>query len=227
MAYDGTHGLFASSLIFIEPYGSIVKETSTLGEVADLREHFQNRLPAPHAQTAVLALDTILDSAKIREWIHGVRHEVFNQMWVAGVRDRASFQELRLREYFLDKVLATRASKHGFRIRNDGRPHNLFTASNYFFVSKLAKGWFFIDWTGSNLSSGGDRAPHSVRGHALQVAYLAENVPNLVELIKYTGRTIDRYSVWSFLFDNAANTQTPFWSGFWVTSFSDYLGIRY
>jgi hypothetical protein len=59
------------------------------------------------------------------------------------------------------------------------------------------------------------------------MAYAAENVPHFVDLMKYTGKTVDRDGVWQLMFDNTDSIHTPFWGGFWFSTFSDFLGIRY
>ena len=210
-------------------YGSILTGRALVdGSLNVLQEHIEAEIPDPYAIIALQTMQSFLDYDKVTAWIKSIREEVLKDMWNDGLRKIKYLKNHNIREYYLDRVLARRVQKQGFKIKSNGFPYSLITSNPYSFHYALAKGHFFIDWTGANLksASGADFKNHSARGHSLALAYAAEQVDDFILLSRYIGRTFDSRGLWGQMFDNALSTTTPFWGGYWVYSFQEYLGIE-
>jgi hypothetical protein len=212
--------------IILGTFGSVLSSNVMAGNRGSLNAHFRTRLPIKYQDIAIATLEKFYDAKRVVEWVISIRRETLNLMWEAGFRSREHLQEPVLTELYLDRVLARRAAIAGFHIRRNGQPHRLLSFGHYTFVTHLALGHFFVDWTGTGLLAAGSSSAHYARGHSLAMAYAGEVVPNFVELIKYIGRTQDWQGTWGYLFDNGSSTETPLWTGFWVQSLKDILNIR-
>lgn len=196
--------------------------------IADLIQHYEEFVEEPYSELAIKTFKALLQYHKVLNWIKQVNEEALKEMWKEGLRKENHVRTPTIRSHYLDKVLARRAAAKGFKIKPDGMPYEMTTINPYSFHYTLARGRFFVDWSGEVLGSTDVEAInriHGARGHTLAMAYLADHVPDFVELVKYIGRTQDRKGIWGQMFDNALSTNTPFWGGFWVINFSKYLYI--
>lgn len=208
--------------------GSPFRANGGKGSIADLENYLKKEVPAPYSDIALKSRYALTDLFQILNWLKGINAEVLQEMWTDGFRKKEHIYDHRLREYYLDRVLARHAHAKGFKIKSDGLPYGIKTYNPYTFNTGLAAGHFFIDWSGTDLNLDGpsDYRKHYARGHTIVLAYLADHVENLVSLSQFIGRTNDSLGIWSLLFDNALSTKTPFWGGFWVYHFSRYLSIK-
>ncbi len=173
-------------------------------------------------------IDEMTNQSKVRSWMIRLNEEVVRTMWEDNIRGIEPYLSPRVREMYLDIALSTRAVRYGFKIQENDLPFGVYTFSERaFFKNMLAEGRLFLDWSGLRLSNTATGERHGVRGHALAMTFLAENVPGFVELIKYIGRTKDQNHIWKYLFDNASVYRTPFYNTYWLDVFSEYLGIEY
>lgn len=214
-------GDWTPSIATFPPNGFSNKEPVT-GPIAILENHLKKQVSAPYSEIAVQTLHAFLNREQVVHWIQKINTEALKAMWDDGLRSKEQINNQFVRALYLDKILARHAKAKGFQINND-LPYDLVTYNIFNFNHYLAQARLFIDWT--TLNSHETQFPHLSRGHAIAMAYAADHVLNFVELIKYAGRTYDRQGTWGQLFDNGLSPKTPFWSGFWVMQFQNYLNI--
>lgn len=196
--------------------------------LSDLIQYYEQSLEKPYSDIAVKTLKALLNYNQVMDWVKQVNEEVLREMWKEGLKKESHIKNLVIRAHYLDQILAKRAISKGFKAKSDGMPYEMTSVNSYSFHYTLARGRFFVDWVGEDIGSTDEEAKnklHGARGHTLAMAYLADHVPDFVELVKYIGRTQDRKGIWGQMFDNALSTSTPFWGGFWVINFSKYLYI--
>lgn len=208
-------------------YGSVYSVERQEFSRDEFRSHFSENVPQRYRTRAEEAFDRMLDTEAILNWVEALRIEVLNRMWDDGLRDKAQYANPYLTAEYLDRVLAMRAKRFGFSISPFKKPWAVHTFSQIFFSATLARGRVFIDWTGANLGSNVVQSGHGARGHLLQMMYLAEHIDGLPGLIQFIGVTNDYHGIWAYLFDNAENTETSFWTGFWMDAFASYLNIPF
>jgi len=208
--------------------GASMKSEVIRGSLDILDNHILTKVPAPYSEIAMKTKQALINLPQILKWLKSVNEEALRVMWSDGLRKKEYLYNHRLREYYLDKVLARRAHVKGFKIEEDGLPKNLVTYNFYAFNRTLAAGDFFVDWTGAILESDAktDSSNHFLRGHSIVMAYLADHVEYFVSLTQFIGQTSDHHGIWGQMFDNVKSTNTPFWGGFWVFQFRQYLGIK-
>lgn len=227
---DVTKEIWVPKSMSFPKYGAPVtfaKAPGLSGPISILQHHLKTEVPKPYSDIALKTMEAFLNYPQVIDWMKTIREEALQEMWDAGLRGQIHLESHAVREYYLDLVLARRAKAKGFKVKSNGLPHNMITFSTYAFQASLALGHLFIDWTGTAASSSADDSDHFARGHLLAMAYAADHVPNFVDLTKYIGRTNDYRGIWGQMFDNVYSTDTPFWGGFWVSQFKDYLGIHY
>jgi hypothetical protein len=177
-----------------------------------------------NAKFASKILDYVLHGAEVQPWIHGLKKQLINEMWKNGIQIK-DMSNPKVREYFLDRVLARRAQAVGFSIAQSGMPFNLVTLNKKNFFRYLAHKRVFVDWAGAGLSNG--NSFHYSRGHLLQMVYLAEHIPGFDNFIQHIGETQDAERIWHLLLDNARQGNTVYSGGWWVKVFGHFLGTRY
>lgn len=208
-------------------YGSILIGKTEAYSEDEFRNHFSENIPEAYRSIGVNAFDEMLNHGQIQEWVSDLRSSVLKHMWDDGVRRKAQYSNPYLTAEYLDFELARRAKNQGFSINSSGKPWGLYTVNQLFFSFNLAMGRLFVDWTGPELQGSEDKNLHGARGHILQLVYLAEHVEGISDLIKFIGMTNDYHGMWTYLFDNTYNTDSPFWTGFWIRAFGNYLNIPY
>ncbi|MEO0335682.1 MAG: hypothetical protein AAF202_04785, partial [Pseudomonadota bacterium] len=214
--------------LWVGRYGTMLGTQKHLYPASVLEEIFAYELNPKMAAIANESIAALKDREAVLSWVRDLKTEALTRMYEDGIVDLKSLLEPELNAHYVDLSLARRAALGGFKIRRDGHPFRMVTYNVYSFQYALARGKFFIDEVGGALGSAaqsGSNQNHGMRGHSLPMAYLAETVPGFVELIKLDGRTLGRRGIFELLFDNAGNIDTPFWTGFWENSFTEFLAI--
>lgn len=144
----------------------------------------------------------LADKSLYVEWVVNLRFEILKRMKSDGLPSLFIRDNSIMRKY-LDDIVAERALAFGFKLNSRNRPFNHLSTNQDAFFKRIYNGELFYDFGGvlffaPHLFEG--IIFHGKRSHAMQALFLAEYIPDFVNIYRNIGRTQDQL-VWSYLFD--------------------------
>ena len=142
-------------------------------------------------------------------WVHELKTEIYQRYFEDNQLHPIDVNLTLLEtKHYLDTVIAQRAQTYGFQLNNYKLPVVLTQTSNKIFFNTIEQGFIFLDVANASTqaSLGHSQAQrmklrHGEYSHALQLLFLAEYIPNFVEIYKSFSQGANK-KAWSLWLDN-------------------------